>query len=230
MTTRLLGGALAALALLPATAQAAALTPLKPCYISVTQRSPATRRRSRRSGSTSAGNGFTPGSLVDLELRRHARPHGPGRRRPATCRRRSCKSPYRARGRGPVHADRGRAGQPAQRRLAGVAHDRARRCGCARARPSPATACASRGRGFTEQRAVWAHYLLKGKVRKTVRLVRRIDNPCGTLLGPPQADPDQAARRPGPGRCRSTSSGATAARPTACSCASTIDVFSRGKR
>ena len=39
MTTRLLGGALAALALLPATAQAAALTPLKPCYISVTQRS-----------------------------------------------------------------------------------------------------------------------------------------------------------------------------------------------
>ena len=40
MTTRLVGAALAALALLPATAHAAALAPLKPCYISVTQKSP----------------------------------------------------------------------------------------------------------------------------------------------------------------------------------------------
>ena len=37
MTTRLVGAVLAALALLPATAQAAALAPLKPCYVSVTQ-------------------------------------------------------------------------------------------------------------------------------------------------------------------------------------------------
>ena len=28
---------------------------------------------------------------------------------------------------------------------------------------------------------MWAHYLYKGKVRKTVRLVRRIKNPCGTF-------------------------------------------------
>ncbi len=35
--------------------------------------------------------------------------------------------------------------------------------------------------GFTDQRAVWAHYLHKGKPRKTVRLVRRIDNPCGSF-------------------------------------------------
>ena len=26
---------------------------------------------------------------------------------------------------------------------------------------------------------MWAHYLYKGKVRKTVRLVKRIKNPCG---------------------------------------------------
>ena len=26
---------------------------------------------------------------------------------------------------------------------------------------------------------MWAHYLYKGKVRKTVRLVRKINNPCG---------------------------------------------------
>src|SRR5512132_1951668 len=60
MTTRLVGAALAALALLPATAQAAALAPLKPCYVSATP--------TARESVNLSGNGFTPGSLVDVSL------------------------------------------------------------------------------------------------------------------------------------------------------------------
>jgi hypothetical protein len=37
------------------------------------------------------------------------------------------------------------------------------------------------GRGFTDRRAVWAHYVFGGKVRRTVRLVRRPTAPCGTF-------------------------------------------------
>ena len=35
------------------------------------------------------------------------------------------------------------------------------------------------GRGFTDRRPVWAHYVFGGKVRRTVRLVRRPTAPCG---------------------------------------------------
>jgi hypothetical protein len=38
-----------------------------------------------------------------------------------------------------------------------------------------------RGRGFTKQRAVWGHYVLRGRLRKTVRLARRPGFPCGTF-------------------------------------------------
>jgi hypothetical protein len=37
------------------------------------------------------------------------------------------------------------------------------------------------GRGFTKRAPVWAHYLYRGKVRKTVRLVRRPTGDCGTF-------------------------------------------------
>jgi hypothetical protein len=38
-----------------------------------------------------------------------------------------------------------------------------------------------RGRGFTKPGAVWAHYVYRGKLRKTVRLVRHPTAPCGTF-------------------------------------------------
>jgi len=60
MTTRLVGAALAALVLLPATAQAAAVAPLKPCYVSATH--------AARESVNLSGNGFTPGSLVDISF------------------------------------------------------------------------------------------------------------------------------------------------------------------
>jgi hypothetical protein len=38
-----------------------------------------------------------------------------------------------------------------------------------------------RGRGFTARGAVWAHYLHRGRLRKTVRLVRRTSGDCGAF-------------------------------------------------
>jgi hypothetical protein len=38
-----------------------------------------------------------------------------------------------------------------------------------------------RGRGFTAQRPIWGHYVLRGHVRKTVRFARRPASACGTF-------------------------------------------------
>src|SRR5215207_318098 len=179
MTTRLLGSALAVLPLLPATAQAAALTPLKPCYISVTQRggdAPAVITQERLDV---GGNGFSPNALVDLsfdgELDRTIQADAGGNLPPQVL-----KSPYRERGEGPFTLTAVERGNPLnsaslQSRTTALA---------LRVRPrnaQPKQRVRFRGRGFTDQRAVWAHYLYRGKVRKTVRLVRRIDNPCGSF-------------------------------------------------
>ena len=175
MTTRLLGGMVAALALLPATAQAAALTPLQPCYISVTQRStPPVITQERLD---LAGNGFTPGALVDVsfngKLDRTIQADAAGNL-PAQI----LKSPYRARGEGPFTLTAAEQGNP----LNAVTLTSRTTALDLRVRPEvaePQRRVRFTGRGFTEQRAVWAHYLYKGKVRKTVRLKRRIANPCG---------------------------------------------------
>src|SRR3954451_8000354 len=96
MTTRFVGAALAALALLPATAQAAALTPLKPCYVSVTNGGgqPPTQEPLNL-----AGNGFTPGSFIDIgfdgKLDRTVQADAAGNLTPQVL-----GSPYRPRGEG----------------------------------------------------------------------------------------------------------------------------------
>ena len=73
------------------------------------------------------------------------------------------------------------------------------------------------GRGFTDGEFVYAHYVRKGKLRKTV-LLGAAQGPCGRIdvrrrqipiTGPPRAA----------GRCRSTTRSATAPSPSASSCA-----------
>jgi hypothetical protein len=179
MTTRLLGGVLAALALLPGTAQAAALTPLKPCYISVTQQIAGEPDRITQERLDLAGNGFTPNALVDLSfdgtLDRTVQADAAGSLPPQVM-----KSPYRARGEGPFTLTAAEQGNPLNAvTLASRTTALALRVRPREARPQRRVRF--RGRGFTDQKAVWAHYLHKGKVRKTVRLKRRIDNPCGSF-------------------------------------------------
>lgn len=182
MTTRLVGAALAALALLPATAQAAALAPLKPCYISVTQTSPGTGGGGggiTRESLDLAGNGFTAGSLIDVsfngKLDRTLQADAAGNLPPQIL-----QSPYQAKGQGTFTLTAAERGNPANTvALPSRATALTLKLKPKRARPS--TRIRFKGAGFTAQKAVWAHYLYKGKVQKTVRLVKRIKNPCGTF-------------------------------------------------
>ena len=174
MTTRLVGAALAALALLPATAQAAAIAPLKPCYISVTQGSQIIRE-----SLDLAGNGFTAGSLVDVSfngtLNRTIQADAAGNLPPQIL-----QSPYQAKGQGTFTLTAAEQGNPANT-VALPSRTTALTLKLKPKRARPSTRIRFKGAGFTAQKAVWAHYLYKGKVQKTVRLVKRIKNPCGTF-------------------------------------------------
>jgi hypothetical protein len=175
MTTRFVGAALAALALLPATAQAAALAPLKPCYISVTQ--PTGSKITEPLDL--AGNGFTAGSLVDVSfdgrLDRTIQADAAGNLPPQIL-----QSPYQAKGQGAFTLTAAERGNPANT-VALPSRTTALTLKLKPKRARPSARIRFKGAGFTAQKAVWAHYLYNGKVRKTVRLVKRIKNPCGTF-------------------------------------------------
>src|SRR3954451_81497 len=175
MTTRFVGAALAALALLPATAQAAALAPLKPCYISVTQ--PTGSKITEPLDL--AGKGFTAGSLVDVSfdgrLDRTIQADAAGNLPPQIL-----QSPYQAKGQGTFTLTAAERGNPANT-VALPSRTTALTLKLKPKRARPSARIRFKGAGFTAQKAVWAHYLYKGKVRKTVRLVKRIKNPCGTF-------------------------------------------------
>src|SRR3954452_10195442 len=175
MTTRFVGAALAALALLPATAQAAALAPLKPCYISVTQ--PTGSKITEPLDL--AGNGVTAGSLVDVSfdgrLDRTLQADAAGNLPPQVL-----QSPYQAKGQGTFTLTAAERGNPANT-VSAPSRTTALTLSLKPKKAKPSKRIRFKGSGFTAQKAVWAHYLYNGKVRKTVRLVKRINNPCGTF-------------------------------------------------
>jgi hypothetical protein len=177
MTKRLAGAVVGALVLVPATAQAAALTPLKPCYISVTQRTPGAPDQINREGLDLGGNGFGAGALVDIsfngKLDRTVQADAAGNLPPEVL-----QSPYQARGQGTFTLTAAERGNPANT-VSLPSRATALTLTLTPKRAKPSRRIRFKGSGFTAQKAVWAHYLYKGKVRKTVRLVRRITNPCG---------------------------------------------------
>src|SRR3954467_5008385 len=179
MTTRLAGAAIAALALLPATAQAAALAPLKPCYISVTQKSPGAPPQITRESLDLGGSGFTAGALVDVsfdgKLDRTLQADAAGNLPPQVL-----QSPYQAKGQGTFTLTAAERGNPANT-VSAPSRTTALTLSLKPKKAKPSKRIRFKGSGFTAQKAVWAHYLYNGKVRKTVRLVKRINNPCGTF-------------------------------------------------
>ncbi|MEA2136194.1 MAG: hypothetical protein QOC68_4103 [Solirubrobacteraceae bacterium] len=172
----LLGAAVGALLLLPATAPAATLTPLKPCYVTSTDE---VSKEVRREPVDFGGGGFAPGGLVDLafdgKLQRTVQAD-PAGNLPAQ----ALDAPYRRKG---------------QRAFKLTATDRANPANTVDALSNvtafdvsiqPSTAAPSdrvrfRGRGFTGPGAVYGHYLNRGRVRKTVKLARHPGAPCGTF-------------------------------------------------
>jgi hypothetical protein len=174
--TRLLGATVAALLLLPAAAQAAALTPLKSCYVASTDEVSGAIRREPVQFS---GSGFTPGGLVDVAVdgavQRTVQADAAGNLPAQTL-----DAPYRRKG---------------EREFRVTATDRANAANTVEAvsnvsafdvsiRPStaaPSDRVRFSGRGFTQPGPVYGHYLFGGRVRKTVRLVKRPKSPCGTF-------------------------------------------------
>jgi len=178
-SARALGTALAALALMPAGAHAAALAPLKPCYISVTQRAQGEPNVITREALDLAGSGFTAGALVDVSLdgkvERTIQADPAGNLPPQVL-----QSPYQAREQGTFALTAAEQGNPANA-VTLPSRTTALELNLRPKRAKPSRRIRFSGSGFTAQSAVWAHYLYKGKLRKTVRLVRQIDNPCGTF-------------------------------------------------
>ena len=126
-----------------------------------------------------AGSGFTAGALVDVSLdgkvERTIQADPAGNLPPQVL-----QSPYQARGQGTFTLTAAEQGNPANA-VTLPSRTTALELNLRPKRAKPSSRIRFSGSGFTAQRAVWAHYLYKGKLRKTVRLVRRIDNPCGTF-------------------------------------------------
>lgn len=183
---RLAAVAVAALLALPAAAQAATLQPLKRCYVSVTE--------TTREGIDVVGSGFTPGAFVDVSLdgqvQRTAQadavgnlplqvlqaPHQPSRQRAFSV----------------TAAERGNAANS----VTLSSNVTALNLGIRPRRARPSNRVTFRGRGFTGAGRVYAHYLYKGRVRRTVTLKRRPNGPCGTFTARRRQIP---VKRPGTG-------------------------------
>jgi hypothetical protein len=155
----------------PASAHAATLAPLKACYVSVTQAS--------REGIDVGGSGFTPGSLVDISLdgvvQRTVQADPGGNLPPQVV-----PAPHQPRGQRAFTLGAAEQGNPANAVTAPsnvTALD-------IRLRPrlaTPSRRVRFRGRGFTGPGRVYAHYLYKGHLRRTVTLARTPTAPCGTF-------------------------------------------------
>src|SRR4051794_24249855 len=156
MRTRFVGAALVALALLPATAQAAALTPLKPCYISVTQRTPGAPPQITREALELGGSGFGANSLVDIsfngQVDRTVQADGAGSLPPQVL-----KSPYQASGQGTFTLTAAERGNPANT-VSLPSRTTALTLSLTPRKARPSRRVRYRGSGFTAQKAVWAHY------------------------------------------------------------------------
>jgi hypothetical protein len=163
----LLGAALAAAA--PQAAQAAELAPLNPCYRSVDSRT--------RETMTVLGKGFTPGEQVSAAIdgvvvdTATVLPNGEVQGQVT--------APYRERGEAPFTLTLTEVGQPANwasaaSRVAALAFRLKPR------RKAPSQRVRFIGRGFTDGEFVYAHYVRKGKLRKTV-LLGAAQGPCGRI-------------------------------------------------
>ena len=188
-SSRLLAALAAPAALLAAAAPAHAapeLAPLKPCYVSV---NPAEREYLR-----TVATGFTPDADVNITVgdstsMGHANHFG-------VVDLRKTAAPYRASGEATFPVTVTEANNPANT-VTGSASVTAL---SVRLRPREAATSDRvrfRGRGFTAQRSIWAHYVLHGRVRKTVRLTRRPSSACGTFSVRRRQIP---LRHPRPGR------------------------------
>src|SRR3954447_7387038 len=168
---RLAAALVVALLALPAAAEAATLDPLKACYVSVT---PETRE-----GIDVGGSGFTPGSTVDLSVdgavQRTVQAHAGGNL-PAQV----LQAPHQPKGQRAFAVVAAERGNPANSVTLG-SNVTALNLGVQPRMARPSQRVTFRGRGFTRPGRVYAHYLFKGRLRRTVTLAAGTKGPCGTF-------------------------------------------------
>jgi hypothetical protein len=176
MLPRLIGAAVAAVLLLPGAAHAAALTPIKACYVTSTD---AVSGVIRREPVQFGGSGFTPSGLVDIAVdgavARNVQAD-PAGNLPVQV----LDAPYRRKGQRAFRLTATDQANPANT-IEAVSNVTAFDLSVKPATAAPSSKVRFRGRGFTEPGAVYGHYLFGGKVRKTVRFSRRPAGPCGTF-------------------------------------------------
>jgi hypothetical protein len=178
---RLLTGALALAAALPAAAEAATWTHAPGrCYVS------AGADPIQREVIQVGAEGFAPGAPVDVLLDGvPADADGDGiadsvSADPAGRVEGSLRAPHQAAGERPVTIVLSQRDDPANR-VTAVSRVTALSLTLTPAEAAPSKRVRFRGRGFMAQRSVWAHYVFKGKSRRTVRLAQRPRGSCGTF-------------------------------------------------
>jgi hypothetical protein len=168
-------GALAATALVlgvqAGPAAAAAIEPLKDCYVS------AGEQEQRRETVTVRGTGFSANSTVDIAVDGVVQVSG--KADPVGEFFAEVKAPYQARGQRPFTVTVAERGNPAN--VATATSDvTALTVNLRPRRAAPGRRVRFRGRGFTGSGAVFAHYLYSGRVRRSIRIARP-QGDCGTF-------------------------------------------------
>jgi hypothetical protein len=169
-------GALLIALLVPTAAEAATIQPLKPCYVTAN-----TPSGPQQEGVAIAAAGFTPNSTVNLAMDGQPVPGGEALQTdPAgalTLAPEQVPAPFIDKGSREFSVTLTQTDNPAN---TVTATSRTTALGVTvkprRARPSQRIRF--KGSGFTGPKGVYAHYVYKGKVRKTVRMARKTST-CG---------------------------------------------------
>ena len=169
-------GALLIAVLAPAGAQAATIQPLKPCYVTA-----GTAAEPQAEGVELVASGFTPNSKVDLTIDGQPFPNGQGLQTDPTGALGGLPpvpAPFIAKGSRDFTVTLTEQGNPASTATA-TAKTTALNVSVKPRQARPSRRIRFRGSGFTADKGVYAHYVYKNKVRKTVRLARRTGE-CGS--------------------------------------------------
>ena len=165
-----LSGALLVAVLVPASAQAAVINPLKPCYVTA-----GTAAAPQAEGVEISASGFTPNSKVDLAIDGTPVPNGAGLQTDPTGALNALPpvpAPFIPKGTRDFTVTLTEQGNPANVGTA-TAKTTALAVSVKPEKARPSKRIRFKGAGFTDDKPVYAHYVYKNKVRKTVRMARK---------------------------------------------------------
>lgn len=150
------------------------LEPLKPCYVTVQTSADSYETESLYL----AGSGFTPGALVDVSIDGEIVAEGLQAREDGKLPGGTLPSPAVFKGERRFTLSAGERDNPS-RTASTAARVSVLSVAVKPKRARPSRRVRFRGRGFTEARPVYAHYLRKNKLRRTVKLERVTTGVCG---------------------------------------------------